>query len=461
MESAAKPFFGRENLVREIVQGILSDHPQDFALVAPKYCGKTLILDRLAAEDGPLRSRSNSSARPERFQDASRIIILSVDCKRPEIKTHLLKHLADTLNSRLREERPFAINWDQIRDDDPPSRTLLALASQANQAEFRVVLLLNNFDAVLEGKHLEQAQLNELRPLTSDLALIVGSRQPLHDIDIELASSSLFHLMRTLFVGLLEEEAALQWIASYRQSFPELSEELDASLANITGRHPYLLARLRETLLEVRKMLPAGKALDLTDFQLITLRLAEHGQILFETLRQTMQEPPPRAPKEAVDDLLGAMTDAPIPQTAITPQQRAAVSWLINQAVVIYENQSYRLFTPLFADFLRQQSSSPRAKPHPPITPTTSAPASTHTAVLPRIEADLLQYFSQHANQVLSSQELLVAVWKLPASTSDRRVQEAIRRLRNYLKGQTPPIGVIENERGQGYCFIPVQETEK
>jgi DNA-binding response OmpR family regulator len=34
-------------------------------------------------------------------------------------------------------------------------------------------------------------------------------------------------------------------------------------------------------------------------------------------------------------------------------------------------------------------------------------------------------------------------------------VQEAIRRLRLQLEEASPPVGTIENERGQGYRFVP------
>lgn len=460
MDSTTKPFFGRQNFVREIVQGILADYPQDYALVASKFCGKTRILDYLAAEEGPLRGRRDSSLRPERFRDPSRIIIVSADCKRPEIKEKLREYLAEELSARLHQEQPFLIDWDQVPEDVSPSRRLLELASQASRAEFRVVFLLNNFDAVLEGPYLTQDQLNELRPLTSELALVVGSRQPLYDINIQLASSSLFNVMSTQFVGLLEPEAAVEWIASYRTVFPELSPELTEPLARITGRHPFLLARLRETLLEVRKMLPAGEPLDMAEFELITLRLAEHGQLLFATLDQTLQTPPSRAPQAAVHELLSKMIDGPLPQAEVAPEQKAAVSWLINQAVVTYEDRAYRLFTPLFADFLRQRSPAREGRRGiPPAIDADLAPLHDD-ASLPRIEAELLRYLSQRAGEVVPSSELLVAVWKLPATTSDRRVQEAIRRLRNHLKAQTPPIGVIDNERGQGYRFIPVRETE-
>jgi hypothetical protein len=459
MDTPPKPFFGRQNLVREIVQGALADYPQDYALVAPKFCGKTRILEYLASEDGPLCSRQAPSLRPEKFHDPSRIIVLPADCKRPEVKENLRQHLAEALSARLRQEQPFAIEWDQVPAPSSPSRRLLALASQANRAEFRVVLLLNNFDAVLEGSHLTQDQLNELRPLTSELAMVIGSRQPLYDINIHLASSSLFNVMSTQFVGLLEQEAAEEWIASYRTIFPELSPELTGPLARITGRHPFLLARLRETLLEVRKMLPAGEPLDMAEFELITLRLAEHGQLLFANLDQTLQEAPPRAPQTTVNELLSRMIDGPVPQAAVAPEQKATLSWLINQAVVAYEDQTYRLFTPLFADFLRQRLAAWDARRSVPAAIDADALPPTGDASLPRIEAELLRYLAQRADQVVSSDELLVAVWKLPATTSDRRVQEAIRRLRNHLKAHTPPLGVIENERGQGYRFIPIRET--
>lgn len=459
---SSKPFFGRQKLLREIVQGVLDEHPQDFALVAPRFCGKTRILDYLAAEEGPLCSRSEAELRPEKFRDPGRIIALPIDCKQPEAQERFREFLAEQLSSRLREDRPFPIDWDQVPDASAPSRRLLALANQANRAEFRIVLLLNNFDVVFQGGQIKQAELNELRPLTTELALVMGSKRPLYDIDIHLASSSLFNAVRTLFVGLLEHEAALTWIAAYyRPLFPELTEELDEPLAHVTGRHPFLLARLRETLLDVQKALPAGKPLQMADFKLISLRLAEHGRLLFETLHQTLQAPPSHAPQQLVDEMLARMVDAPLPQTAIAPEHEPIMSWLFNQAVVIYEDQTYRLFTPLFADFLRQRSSTPdperrRVQPAPRPTETPTA----RNASLPRMEADLLRYLSQHANQVVSSQELLVEVWKLPATTSDRRVQEAIRRLRNHLKAQTPPFGVIENERGQGYRFVPAGEDE-
>lgn len=457
MEPDTKPFFGREKLLREIVQGVLAAQPMDFVLVAPKFCGKTRLLEQLDAENGPLQGDHYASWRPESYRGQNRVVVVLIDCNWPEAKEDLLEHLADRLMAELREHKPFRVDWEQITEEESASRRLWLLAGQANQHGFRVVMLLNNFDSVMEDKRLDPLALNELRPLTLELALVVATRQPLHDIDQDLASSPLFNVLRPLFVGLLEHEAAAAWIAAYRQDFPELAEALTEPLIEITGSHPFLLARLRETLLEVQKMLPAGKPMDRADFALIQLRLAEHGRLLFESLAQTLEKPPERIASQSVATLLAALTDKPVAVASITTDQNAAINWLINQAVVVYHEQEYRLFTPLFATFLRhrQQPSDAARQPAPARAVSYAQPDATY-AHLPRMEADVLRYLQAHANAVIPPEELLTQVWKLPPTTSPRRVQEAIRRLRNHLKEEEEPIGIIENERGQGYRFVPL-----
>ncbi len=72
----------------------------------------------------------------------------------------------------------------------------------------------------------------------------------------------------------------------------------------------------------------------------------------------------------------------------------------------------------------------------------------------------LLDYLRTRSDRVVSLEELLGQVWDLPVdSTSTRRVQEAVRRLRLRLEALSPPIGRIENERGRGYRFV-VSEGE-
>ena len=150
-------------------------------------------------------------------------------------------------------------------------------------------------------------------------------------------------------------------------------------------------------------------------------------------------------------------------------EQTSALNWLINQAVVTCCNtpaqSGYQLFTPLFTEFLaRRLEQSERTAAEEAGTSAYAAPAHAAGAgpgpsgmdldQFTKIEASLLRYFQTHQNETVSTQQLLADVWKRPDAT-DRRVQEAIRRLRLHLDTANPPIGAIENDRGRGYRFTP------
>ena len=78
---------------------------------------------------------------------------------------------------------------------------------------------------------------------------------------------------------------------------------------------------------------------------------------------------------------------------------------------------------------------------------TSSASSTVHGVDLDqftKIEASLLRYFQAHQLETVSTEQLLAEVWKRPDATN-RRVQEAIRRLRLHLEAANPPIGAIEN----------------
>lgn len=452
-ETAAGPFFGRERLLREIVDGVLAAQPMDFALIAPKFGGKTRMLQHLASPDGPLHSVAFAQWRPEDFQRQQRVISLLINCNWPDARADLLGFLARELAARLHQDNAFQVDWDQVTREDSASRQLWLMATCASEAKFRIVLMLNNFDVIIADKLLSHHQINELRPLTPELALVIGTKQPLNDIDTGLESSPLLQVLRPLYIGLLERDGAAAWIESYRQAFPELSPELSEPLLQITGMHPFLLARLRETLLEVQKMASDDRLLEPSDFPLIELRLAEHGRLLFESLARTLDHPPARVSKEQVDNLLADMLEGPIALQPDDAQTTVAISWLISQAVLLYDKGYYQLFSPLFASYLRNRS--PESVTERRIEAQVASPTRP-SIVLPRIERQLLEYLRDNSNRVVSPQDLLVEVWKLPADTSERRVQEAIRRLRSHLREIEPSIGIIENERGLGYRFIPL-----
>jgi hypothetical protein len=462
-----KPLYGRERVVREIVQGVLGEQPASYSLVGPKLVGKSQLLGYLASEEGPLLGEEHAEERPYPFEDARQVIAARADCNRPAAQEDLLLFLYEAVAEQVRADRGIPVEWGIVEAQASNNRRFAQLARQLNTMGYRLVLLLDNFDRTFAG--LASDTINELRPLTLELALVVATEQPLHDLDRNLAASPLFNVMTQLFIGLVEGDSARRWLEDYTGEFPTLRNLLP-DLLDWTGAHPFLLRRVGDILVEVQQLLPPGQNLGRDHLPLIRLRLAEHGRLLFETLWRRLQNPPARISRAAALALVEGMTGGPLSMGDVGREQMAALNWLINQAMVACcvtgRGTGYELFSPLFADYVAERipalASAPaaadvraaaRAAAHPAGTDPNGAAAET-PADLTKTEMALLSYFRQHSQQVIPTEQLLRDVWKRPDATA-RRVQEAIRRLRLQLERADPPIGVIENDRGRGYRFVP------
>ncbi|MEZ4708295.1 MAG: helix-turn-helix domain-containing protein [Caldilineaceae bacterium] len=455
IENLKNRFFGRDRLLREICQGVLAAQPASFSLVGSKLLGKSQILNHLAAPNGPLCDPELADWRPPAFQEGGRVIVAKIDCDAQEAQEDLLNFLHQRLLQQLRQEARLPLDWRAVENQPSVGRQIWQIARQINDMAYRLVVLFDNFDSVFQRQLISMDAVDELRPLTLELAMVVATEQPLHDLDRELAASPLFNVMTQLFINLLEPDAARAWLEGYAESYPVIGQMIDELLV-MTGQHPYLLHRIGDILLEIGQMLPLDQATAEDVRPLIRLRLAEHGRLLFVTLRRKLQQPPARVAQETVQRLIEQLREQPLPMNQIGRDNFAAANWLINQAIVSYSPAGYRLFSPLFADFLAartQPAETPQPRSAPAVRPTIESDIYQQ---LTKIEAALLHYLVEHSNTVIPPEELLAKVWRRPNATT-RRVQEAIRRLRQQLEDVSPPIGAIENDRGRGYRFVPTQ----
>jgi DNA-binding response OmpR family regulator len=468
MQTNQKLFVGRDRVVSQIVQGVLAMQPQSFSLVGPKLVGKSQLVKYLADEQGPLLGDDMAAQRPAAYRDSSRVIVTWIDCDWQDAQVNLIGWIYQRLREQVHNEGNLPISWQRIEAQPSDSRRIWQLARDLKEQDMRLVLLLDNFDRVFESQLISADAMDELRPLTFEMALLVATEQPLHDLDRELAASPLFNVMTQLFLGLLEPQVARTWVLSYGDEFP-IVHELADELVALTGQHPFLLRRLGEILIEVRQMLPPGSGDGAMLLPLVRLRLAEHGRLLFETIWRRLQHLPARLQPAAVQALMRRLARGGLPLPEVPIEQTSALNWLINQAVVTCCNMpapsGYQLFTPLFTEFLArrlEQSERTAAEEAGISAQGAKMPAAGEAPSEPgvdldqftKIEASLLRYFQSHQNETVSTEQLLADVWKRPDATN-RRVQEAIRRLRLHLEAANPPIGAIENDRGRGYRFTP------
>jgi hypothetical protein len=225
-------------------------------------------------------------------------------------------------------------------------------------------------------------------------------------------------------------------------------------LLELTGTHPFLLDRIGDIMSEVAQFLPPDQPFDAAHSDLIRLRLAEHGRLLFTTQWRKLQATPQRIPEPAAQALLARLLLGPLKAADVQRDYFAALNWLINQAVVAFGNRGYHLYSPLFGEFLAAQMGAAVPAESAMIPAVETMPDLPIYQQLTKTEVTLLRYFQTHSRKIVSPEQLLADVWQRP-DASPRRVQEAIRRLRLQLDEADPPVGVIENERGRGYRFIP------
>ena len=219
------------------------------------------------------------------------MLVTWIDCDWQDAQANLIGWIYERLQEQVRGEGSLPINWQRVEAQPSDSRRIWQLARDLKEQGIRLVLLLDNFDRVFESQLISADAMDELRPLTFEMALLVATEQPLHDLDRELAASPLFNVMTQLFLGLLEPNVAREWVLSYADEFPIVAELAD-DLVALTGQHPFLLRRLGEILIEVRQMLPPDAGDGALLLPLLRLRLAEHGRLLFETIWRRLQNLP-------------------------------------------------------------------------------------------------------------------------------------------------------------------------
>jgi hypothetical protein len=407
--------------------------------------GKSRLLRHLASAEGPLKGQALAHQRPARFHDGQNIVVSHFNCDWPAAKKHITRFISEQLRRQLAEEQ-IKINWSSIERITSPGQQIEQIVQQLEQQDLRLVLLLDNFDRVLLSETVTLDVINELRPLTLLLGLIVVSEQPLHDLNSDLAASPLFNIMHQHFVGLLAPDASREWLEAYAQRIP-LSGSVRDELLRLTGSHPFLLARLDDIISELQPFVVRDSPITDVHLPLIRLRLAEHGRPLFENIWRRLNT----GYGQAAVSLLNLFTSGPIAVTDIATDQMSSLNWLINQAIVKLDGRDYDIFSPLFTKFFTEHGDSRKL---------ISSREPVHRDLFANLapkEAELLRYFQTHSNVSLSFGQLLQDVWGQPPDTSIRRVQEAVRRLRNHLKEYAPAPGKIKSERGVGYRYIPNQ----
>lgn len=450
MNTAIAPYFGHTFIQTRILRAAATDARDGFVVVGARLTGKSALLHHLAAS-------LTAPARGEEHGGAPRPLALYVDCAQYQSHAAFWRALAAVFAGRA----PAGPTENLAG----PYDHLMQMLAAAGKPARRLTILLDNVDHLLLQVAQPALLCAQLCQLAAHALLVLSTQHPLYNLSTAVADSVFCSAMTHLFLGLLEQEAATAWLAHHLECLGaalDIDAKMRDALLAFTGRHPFLLHRLGDCLAETLPMLSAPPTLGQPLLPFLRLRLAEHGRPLFRAQRNLFLAPPPHVARGALLWLLDHMRHSPVRLDTLAPDRQSALNWLINQAVAAADADdkeiTYRLYSPLLADFLAQAPGDIHTDEQSAAQLSATVRQDVETwplyDKLTKIEASLLRYLQQHSRKIVSTEQLLADVWKRP-NASSRRVQEAIRRLRLQLEQQQPPVGEIKNERGRGYRFVP------
>jgi len=241
-------FLNRQQALRRLLNRL--EKGQATAIVGQPHTGKTsllrYILDKVKRD---------------------RIVGDKLDrCWFREVDSHMLSRKFDLAAFWAFVLEPVTVYFDSgelfalyqlARENDFGAFTLKRLFAALDQDKWRIVVLLDEFDALLNHPILNSAEFyGSLRSLTSrfsSLALIIATRRSLNQLNVKTLeinphSSPYFNIFTELRLGPLPKRDVAILLANAQDRFDNSDRQF---VALASGRHPFLLQLAADILWEV------------------------------------------------------------------------------------------------------------------------------------------------------------------------------------------------------------------
>ncbi|MEZ4681311.1 MAG: AAA-like domain-containing protein [Caldilineaceae bacterium] len=231
-------FFGRGHALQHI--GNLLNNGQSVSLIGPRRIGKSSLLVQLAQTMGD--ERQNGADRwhtvyfnGEAWQDQPPNVLYAA----------LWLAILDRLRTKA-AELPVANLPDANTTamDFPTFQRALRQCRQANQ---RIILLLDEFDALSRNRHLDEVFFSSLRSLaaTQGVVFVTASTAPLLELTYaqqSALSSPFFNIFLPQRLGLLSEPEAAELVTGTAAlGGLAMNEDQCNDLLDLAGPHPFFL----------------------------------------------------------------------------------------------------------------------------------------------------------------------------------------------------------------------------
>jgi hypothetical protein len=439
--------YGWEREIVGIMQMVTADEPASQAIYGIRAIGKSTLLKYLKHPRGALQRYKDYI---DRDYVQNRKQLLGVYMNFHNLVGGL--HVLDVMYEHLRDEL-LAAGYSHYADlapsssGLPPRETALQIRQLLQELKqndaVRVVFLMDDFDIPLLADQITQHDDHLLRTISDEASLVIATDEPISELNPDITKASpLLGILRPERIGLISLAAAQRLIrepAELEGGIHYLDEEVQM-LLQVGGRIPYLLTVTCEKYYDMRGEIPDKAAVFSTP--------ALYQKLRAQLIDQLLMEPHIRN----VFDLIWSKRTYlhPVLHMMAEDEERGFSGHHATRAEMYslaYPDGglgSFRIFSALFAEFVRRQAEDTSAET---LSPDTLLKQILNS--LSPVDRGVLAYLSSRVGQVCTFDELKSAAWDDGTGTK-RALEAAVHRLR-----RTVPEGHhIKNVRGAGYKYV-------
>lgn len=441
-------YYGSQEWADQTLEFASSNPPRSIELIGLPGMGKSTLMRYLAHPKGALAKNWNALLPPFHNEPWLMFMVL-VEFRLLPTHKHPWVYLYDRFFEAYESYKEYYQQHTKEHLRDLPASTDALTPEIATDViadnlitlkklEVRVVFLLDDFHLALA--ELDYKLTTRLRPWRDRASFVISIERRLVKVNPEAAGSPFFQTLPIVpYGGLTEPEARhLLHHPAHDAGWQFASDDVDFTLTH-AGTHPHLLITAGAVLWDLREKLrvPKGKeiAISKEHQNLLLGHFKDRFLSTFQMYTTHLEPSEIRALRAVVN-----REDLTEHYPALAYLERLGLVQIVPDDEV-----GYRLFSPLFGEFIKVAESVQPSLPQQEI-------------AISGIEGSLFQYLQLNPDKVHSFDELSDKVWGKSAADAkqreklERRVQVAVSRLRKKL--QESGTGDVINVRGKGYKLV-------
>jgi len=222
-------FFGRGAVAKRIASRICAQRPQSISIVGERRIGKSSLLNYLY----------NPQTRVRMMEEAERYICLFIDFQqlRNIDESRFLQLIYGELEKTLKDQIELELS--------PDNEGMRFLCEQITQADYKLVMLFDEFESVTKNERIGAQFYSFLRSLANNyaVAFITASGRNLKDMCVshEIADSPFFNIFSVQHMGLFRRSAAEQLITEPSAAAGLALEPVSSQILDCGGLYPFFL----------------------------------------------------------------------------------------------------------------------------------------------------------------------------------------------------------------------------